>query len=383
MELMVKDKRIKVLETIRQGLVGGGESHLLSLVQHLDKSRFELTVLSFTHGPMVKKLEEWGIPVYVISTTSAFDVRVTNRVVKLIKELEIEIVHAHGTRAYTNVYWACRMLRIPVVYTVHGWSFHNDQTLLIRRIRILSEKFLVSRAARVILVSDSNRATGLKFFDFGNEVVIPNGIDLSRFNPLLVSGKLRSELPLRNDSVVISFIARFIDQKQPLLLLRAFAKAVKQDERLHLWMVGDGAEKEAALKLVDVLKIRDRVSFDTFRDDIPEILAASDVFVLPSQWEGLPIGLLEAMAMGKAVIGSNVDGTSEVISHMENGLLLDLEDLEHDLCNAMLMLCDSGELRARLGKQAIATVAAKFDIVSMGKKVEALYQDVIDTTQQQ
>lgn len=379
---MVKDKRIKVLETIRQGLVGGGESHLLSLVQHLDKSRFDLTVLSFTHGPMVKKLEEWGIPVYVISTTAAFDMRVTNKVVKLIKELDIEIVHAHGTRAYTNIYWACRKLRIPVVYTVHGWSFHNDQTFLVRRMRILSEKFLVSRAARVVLVSDSNRATGLKFFDFRNEVVIPNAIDLSRFNPLLVSGKLRSELPVKNDSLVITFVARFINQKQPLLLLKAFAKAVKQDARLHLWMVGDGAEKESALKLVEVLSIRDMVSFYPFRDDIPEILAASDVFVLPSQWEGLPIGLLEAMAMGKAVIGSNVDGTSEVISHMENGLLLDLEDLEQDLCNAMLMLSDSGELRARLGKQAIATVASRFNIVSMVKRVEALYQDVIGTMQQ-
>ncbi|HXB90916.1 MAG TPA: glycosyltransferase, partial [Puia sp.] len=96
---MQKGKKIRILEGIRQGKIGGGESYLLGLVEHMDRSRFEPVVLSFTDGPMVERLRAKGIPAHVIHTEKPFDVRVWGKVKSLLEREEIDIVHAHGTRA--------------------------------------------------------------------------------------------------------------------------------------------------------------------------------------------------------------------------------------------------------------------------------------------
>src|SRR5687767_5436509 len=101
-------KRIKVLECIRQGQIGGGESHLLSLVENLDRSRFDPVVLSFTDGPMISRLKEMKVPVHIISTTRPFDVTKWKAVKNFLKEHGVDLVHAHGTRANSNIVWAAR-----------------------------------------------------------------------------------------------------------------------------------------------------------------------------------------------------------------------------------------------------------------------------------
>src|SRR5438270_339874 len=138
-------KKIKVLECIRQGQIGGGESHLLSLVENLDRSKFEPLVLSFTDGPMIERLREMNVESHVIYTERPFDFSKWGLVKKFLREHQVDVVHAHGTRANSNILWAARSLGIPVIYTVHGWSFHPDQNPIVRNIRILGEKYLTSR----------------------------------------------------------------------------------------------------------------------------------------------------------------------------------------------------------------------------------------------
>src|ERR1035438_2655431 len=147
-------KKIKVLECIRQGKIGGGESHLLSLVENLDRSRFDPVVLSFTKGPMVERLEKMGIPTTVLYTETPFDWRKWRLVKKILIKEQVSIVHAHGTRANSNVLWAARSLKIPVIYSIHGWSFHDDQHPLVRRIRILGETWLTTKSSMNISVSE-------------------------------------------------------------------------------------------------------------------------------------------------------------------------------------------------------------------------------------
>ena len=149
--------KIRVLECIRQGKIGGGESHLLSLTAHLDRERFEPVVLSFTDGPMMDRLREMGVETRLIYTEKPFDVRVWGRVKRLLEEVQPDIIHAHGTRANSNVLWAARSLGIPVVYTVHGWSFHQDQHPMVRRLRIWGEKYLTEKSQVNISVSASNQ----------------------------------------------------------------------------------------------------------------------------------------------------------------------------------------------------------------------------------
>jgi glycosyltransferase involved in cell wall biosynthesis len=370
-------KKIRVLECIRQGQIGGGESHLLSLVENLDRSVFEPVVLSFTDGPMVDRLQAMSIPCYVIPTTRPFDVGKWNRVKKFIHEQDVDLIHAHGTRANSNLFWAAGKLRIPLIYTVHGWSFHPDQNLITRKIRILGEKYLISKSDIVISVSVSNKESGKKFMKSFDSVVINNGIDPKKFNGGKAHKNIRTELGIDENSLLVVFIARFTSHKQPLSLIRAFAKAIGSNPKLHLLMVGDGDEKVEAEKMIAALGMENRISLQPFRQDVPDILAASDIYVLPSLWEGLPIGLLEAMMMGKAVIASNVDGTSEIIEHNKNGLLVNTDNLVNDLTEKIVSLSLDAGLRKKFQIQAKQTVEQRFNAETMTREIERLYHQVL------
>lgn len=369
----MSNQKFRILETIRQGQIGGGESHLLSLVENLDRSRFEPVVLSFTEGPMVDRLKQMGITTEVIYTEKPFDISKWKRVKQFIQQQQIQLVHAHGTRANSNVFWATRKLKLPLVYTIHGWSFHDDQQPLLRKIRVMGEQLLTKRSDVNISVSASNQQTGKRYFPNFNSVVVNNGIDQRRFDPNRSFNNIRQELGIADNAVLVLFVARFIHQKQPLKLIEAFAKALPQHPQLQLLMVGDGDQKPTALQLVRELGIEDKVIFQPFRQDVPDVLAAADIFVLPSLWEGLPIGLLEAMAMGKAIIGTQVDGTSEVIRHEHNGLLISTDALESNLAAALGVLAEDGALRAKLGAAAQATISSTYSASNMTREIEAIY----------
>ncbi|HVK46328.1 MAG TPA: glycosyltransferase family 4 protein [Pseudobacter sp.] len=373
----MSSKKIRILQTIRQGQIGGGESHLLSLVENLDRNRFEPVVLSFTDGPMVDRLKQMGVQTEVIFTEKPFDISKWKKVKQFIQQNDISLVHAHGTRANSNVFWATRKLKLPLVYTIHGWSFHDDQQPLIRKIRVMGEQLLTNRSDVNISVSASNQQTGKKYFPKFNSVVINNGIDQKKFDPSRSFKNIRQELNIAEDATLLLFVARFIHQKQPLKLIEAFAKAQQQDPKLKLLMVGDGDQKATALQMVKDLQIENKVIFQPFRQDVPDVLKAADIFILPSLWEGLPIGLLEAMAMGKAIIGTQVDGTSEVIRDNENGVLISTDGLEGNLAKAIVGLAADAELRRRLGEAARNTVSASFSAGNMTREIEGIYMKLL------
>lgn len=369
-------KKIKLLESIRQGQIGGGESHLLSLVEHLDRSKFDVVVLSFTEGPMIERLNKAGVPTHVIPTLKPFDVSTWGRVKRLMREEGIDLLHAHGTRACSNTLWAARSLGIPVVYTIHGWSFHDDQNPLVRGLRVMGEKYLTGRSDLNISVSASNRESGRARLPGFESVVINNGIDQRRFAGGGSGGAIREELGIPASAVVVVFIARFTAHKQPLTLIRAFSAAMKLEPSLYLLMVGEGDEQREGEELAGTLGLGTRVIFQPFRQDVPELLAASDIYVLPSLWEGLPIGLLEAMAMGRAVIATGVDGTREIVAHRENGLLVTPGSVS-ELAEALVELAQSADEREKFGKMARATVSERFDAGQMTKEIEQAYERLL------
>jgi glycosyltransferase involved in cell wall biosynthesis len=369
--------KIKVLECIRQGQIGGGESHLLSLSENLNKSIFEPIVLSFTDGPMIGLLRKMNIDATIIYTEKPFNIFIWKKVRAFIKEKKIDLIHAHGTRANSNVYWAAHSLKIPLIYSIHGWSFHDNQKSFIKKIRIFSEKFLTSKSVINISVSESNKQTGIKNIESFSSVVVNNGIDQEKFNPAKVFKNVRKELGINEQQIVLLFIARFTSHKQPLTLIHAFAIAIKTMPNLQLLMVGEGDEKDAALQLAKELSVENNIIFEPFRQDVPDVLNAADIFILPSLWEGLPIGLLEAMSMGKAVIASNVDGTCEIIKNEYNGCLIALNNLQNELAEKIILLSNDAALRKQYGSKAMETVKNRFNAATMTKQIEGIYTSLL------
>ncbi len=371
--------KIRILESIRQGLIGGGETHLLSLVENLDKSLFEPVVLSFTEGPMVDRFREMNITTHVIPTLHPFDLRVWPKVLSFAKNQEIDLVHAHGTRAASNTFQAAKSLNVPLVYTIHGWSFHDDQPFWKRRMRIWSEKFLTAKADANISVSSSNRETGKTNLGKFNSKVILNGIELDRFDPEKTYPDIRKELGIPYDVKLIIFLARFTRHKQPQKVVEGFYQALKIQSDMVLLMVGEGDAKKETIELVAKLNIQHKVYFQPFRSDVSSLLHAADIFVLASLWEGLPMSILEAMAMRKAIVASKVDGNAEVITHLENGWLVDTHKIEKNLADAFITLSRDESLRQKLGNCARETVKSEYDAAKMTLATESIYFQLIET----
>ena len=366
----------KVLEVIRQGQIGGGESHLLDLVTFLDKERFEPVCLSFTSGEMINRLQAMGIRCYVIDTLKPFDMKIQQQIVDLLRQEQIEIIHAHGSRAASNMIWPARKLHLPLVYTVHGWSFHDDQVKLIRILRQLSEKLICSLACQVICVSQSNADTGRESFGLKNVVVVENGINLVKFNPDGQFNNLRELFGFTPDDFVVGFIARCTKQKAPLDFLEAVRLAHENNPRVKGLFVGEGDMDAEVDAFIADHQMSDYVYRSKFRTDVPDLLHCIDVYCLPSLWEGLSIALLEAMAMGKPIVATPTDGTKEVITHEDNGLLIPFCQAQA-LADALTRLFQDPELRKQCGIHARALVAQRFSAQRVSDVVAEIYQQPI------
>jgi glycosyltransferase involved in cell wall biosynthesis len=372
---MTSERKIRVLQTIRQGKIGGGESHVLDLVGSMNTERYEPVVLSFTGGPMMDRLEKMGVPAYVLQSEKAFDLSVWKRVKRFLRLQKIDVVHIHGTRACTNVMWAARSLGLPVVYTIHGWSFHNDLSPLARNARIAVESFITKCAHTNICVSDSNQETGRNTIRRFRSVVIKNGVNRERFDPQAQYPDIRTHYGIPAENIVVGYIARMTHQKDPLAMLNAFALALLEVQDITLLMIGEGELQEAAKALAKELGIAHAVVFDNFRTDVPAVLNGIDIYCLPSLWEGFPIGVLEAMAMGKAVIASDVDGTREAVTHGVNGLLVPAKDPQA-VAACIANLVRDPEKRVILQQHAVEKVAREHDIAKMTRSIETVYDNL-------
>jgi len=375
---IVLSRKIRILECIRQGKVGGGESYLLSLIEHMDRERFEPIVLSFTDGQMMERLAELNVRTHIIHTERPFDWRVWGQVKQLMIDEQIDIVHAHGTRANSNVFRSAKQLNLPIVYTCHAWSFHPGQSALVNRLRILSERFLVRQADVNVCGALASRESGRKHFGTFNPEIIYNSIDQDRFNPGNEFKPIREELNIGKDEVIVISIARFTKQKQPQALVKAFAKVAALHSNVRLVMVGDGEDKDETVALAQTLGISDRIIFQPFRQDVADLLAASDIYVLPSLWEAFSIALLEALYMGKAVVATNVDGTPEAVTDGVNGLLVSPDNLIDGTAEAISKLVADPELRKQMQQKAHEMVYGKYNAEDMAKGNERVYETLFN-----
>jgi glycosyltransferase involved in cell wall biosynthesis len=163
-------------------------------------------------------------------------------------------------------------------------------------------------------------------------------------------------------------------QKDPLTVIRAMKLISEQTKDIVLLMVGEGDLKSEAVALAKNLNLtKETLIFDNFRQDVPDLLHAIDIYCLPSLWEGLPIGLLEAMAMKKVVIASPIDGTKEAIIDGINGIHVPVGKPQK-LADAILSIHKNKELQKKLSENAIKTIYKKFTLNEMVKNIENQYK---------
>lgn len=368
-------RKIRILQVLASGAVGGGTTHLLGLVGGLSE-HFELHVACSDDGPLLADLARAGVRTHRVPMTRKFNPGAIMALAAIILREGIDQVHFHGTRAGLAACPAAVLTRRPGIYTVHGWSFHPRGSALLETLARMLEQRIARSSARVICVGDSDRRLGLRLgiLSAAQSRVIPNGVLPEAFLPRMEDrAAVRAEWNVSDDCLLVSLFGRLTEQKGQRTLLRAATQFAGQP--LRFMLVGDGEDRAALMALACELGIAEQVIFTGFRHDVPRLLSATDVVVLPSLWEGLPICLLEAMAAGRPVVASAVDGSVEVVQPGQTGLLVP-PDHPEALAGAIAFLRANPHARERLGARGQERVRQLYALTDMLHATGAVYMEL-------
>jgi len=372
--------KLRVLEMIDKPFLGGGQIHLLSLARTLDKERFEVTIGAPSGGPLEDAAREAGIRFLPIVIGKKLGRGTVSDIAARLSENEFDILHTHGGVAGLFGRWAGRRARIPVViHTLHGIHYLHYRNPLLKRLSIIQERHFSRRTDAVIFVSEADLRMGKKFrlVPEAKSRLIRNGVDLGGMlkdeKAAQRIGNLRASLNL--SPPVVGAVARLHRQKGVEFLLDAAGEIRVLHPEARIVVVGGGPLEKSLRRRAAKLGLGRNFLLLGERGDAREILSLFDIFVLPSRWEGLPLALIEAAALGKAIVAADIEGVREVIRAGETGLLVPPADPAR-LAAAVIRLLEDRTLAAKLGERAKREIPPLFTLAGMVEKTQRLYLEL-------
>jgi glycosyltransferase involved in cell wall biosynthesis len=384
-------KKIRVLQLIDTFNVGGAEKIVLSLATQIDRARFEVIPCAlFRSGHIEEEMKASGIPYRIVGLPRrsiltgplffADLVRIIHALSQLCFELSIDIVHTHLTRStLVGVLATRRKLSPRICATVHSSIFHKARGSLSARQWLMRTAIRTSFSAadRIIAVSKEVAHAIHRYTDIpiARITTIENAIDPSVFQSQASRSELRHRLKLPANRLVVISIGRLTRAKGYPHLLSALALTPPEERPLAL-IIGDGPDKAELASKVAALNLGNDVLLLGYRQDVPALLAAADLFVLPSLWEGLPLALIEAMASGLPVLVTSVGENVNVVEDGKSGLLIRPGDVR-SLADALRVLLRDGARREEMGKTARERFERQFSIQSFIRAHETLYKDLV------
>lgn len=358
-----------MLQLLATGGNGGAQESYTGLLLRLDRSAYEVRALSLSSGSAVQRLRRLGLEVAVIDEADD-DAAVRELTAYLVRE-EIDLLHAHMYRAEVLGARAAVAAGTAVVMaTVHSSRVRSPEDVAaLAALTPVMDRLIVPSASILAKVRAECRG-GASFS------VIPNGVDLARFDLPLTACALRREYGIPGGAPLLGVVARLEPEKGHRYLIEAMPAILRGAPETWLVIVGEGSldgELRAQAAALPA-PAGDRVVFTGRREDVAAITGDVDIAVLPSLREAQGISILEAMARRKPVVASGVGGIPEVLTNGLDGLLVPPAD-PAALADACIRLACSPELRARMGEAGRATVEARFSLDAMVRQIEEVYDE--------
>jgi glycosyltransferase involved in cell wall biosynthesis len=367
---------LKILHLVTSLTVGGAEQVVLSLVGNIDWTRFESHVCSLSvvsNNALQPEFERLKLPVMVINAKRFYDMKAFSAVRNYIRHHQIDIVHTHLTNADITGGILGRLTGTPVLSTLHNMPRNYNRQRWDRRWLLrFTFRYLVTR---LVAVSQQVRNQFIEEWHVpaARMSVIRNAIRMDSFLAVW-EGKVD---PSGREGPIITNVGRLSPQKAQHLLLAAAKLVLEQRPDAHFMIVGQGHLEQRLKEKARALGIADHVTFTGLRHDIPAVLAQTDVFVLSSLWEGMPISAIEAMAAARPVVLTRVGGNSELVEPGKSGLLVPPGDVEA-LAEALLSLLQDEPRRWAMGRSARARVQRLFNVEAFTQAYENLYELLAD-----
>jgi glycosyltransferase involved in cell wall biosynthesis len=369
-------KKIKVVHIIPMLGPGGAERVAVDIVRGLNRQRFEVAVISIWRRvgcELESCLDQCDVPAQYLGKGWGFDGRTYHRLHRVLREHHPDVVHTHLQVLRYALPSLLLLKPTSVVHTVHNLAEREIEP----RARCI-QRFAFNHGIVPVAVSEEVALSLKHVYGVRQCRVIPNGIPTNRYANLQGTRReWRAKIGFTDHHVLFVCVARFARQKNHALLLKAFAQGPASDPNAHLVLVGDGALQEQLESQVENLGVARQVHFLGLRADIPDVLGATDVFVLSSDWEGNPLSMMEAMASGLPIVSTAVGGVPSLIANGREGFLVPRGDIK-GFSGAMTFLLRDQETRRSMGTAAARRAKENFDVSKMIRAYEQLYENLID-----
>jgi glycosyltransferase involved in cell wall biosynthesis len=379
----------RVLHPITRLIVGGAQENTLLTAELLNKDHWDVDVIcgpqTGSEGSLIESAQDRGIslsiePTLVREINPVKDLQALVALTRLIRRKRYTIVHTHSSKAGILGRWAAWLARTPViVHTVHGWGHNDRQRATVRALFILLERLSLRITDRLIAVTPLNVSKGITD-GIGREddyIVVRSGIELDRFgHPQVNAVEVRASLGISPNAPVVGTVTRLSPQKAPADFIHAAAHINENHPDVRFVIVGDGPLRAEAEELAANLGLTGIIHFTGLRRDVPELMAAFDIFALSSLWEGLPRVLPQAMATGLPIVATNIDGNAEAVEHGVNGFLVPTNDPQA-IAGAVEQLLENPDLAKRMGEVGRVRVQEFGDRRMVGQ-LEDLYSELME-----
>lgn len=370
---------IRVLFTIPNFDSAGSGKALLHVAKRMDTTRFEIHIACFhSRGEFFKEVEKSGIPVHIFNYIPLIKpylkgIKACYKISRKFKEINPDIIHSfHYAADYTEAL-AAKMAGIKWVYTKKNMNWGGGSK---------NGWYLRSFLASAIAVQNTDMMTDF-FRNSKKTVLIPRGVDVNTFKPIAKNEALAERWHIKPNQRVVMCVANLVPVKGIEILLRAFKIVSNQFSEWKLMIVGDNDNPygKEMLALATEIGLKENVLFCGKQNNIQDYLSLAEVVVLPTlnkgRREGSPVSLLEAMASGKNVLGSNISGIKDQLRPFPNHLIM-AGDVEA-WSNVLLQCCSNkNEINEKLGKDFRTYVIENYHIDLEVKRCEELYLKLVN-----
>jgi len=381
-------KKAHVVQVITQLELGGAQEVTLYTVENLDRDRFDVTLITGIEGllsPRARKIKDAGlieIPAMVRSVRPVKDlvafVRIYRAVRRIVRNSDVPvIVHTHSSKAGILGRWAGRLGGArAVVHSIHGFGFNEYMPQPKRWVFEAAERLTARITDAFTADSRANidRGLPLGIFRKVRVEVIRSGIDLDYYSSVPLTED-RGELGLPAGGPIVMMVSCLKPQKAPLDFVRVAARVLKEAPDARFVQVGGGELRDDVLAEAGRLGLGGGYTLLGWRDDLRELIHAADVMVLTSLWEGLPLVIPMAMAVGKPFVATDADGNPEAVNDGETGYIVPKHGVEKAAERVLELLRDKGLARG-MGEKA-RNAAGEFDRKYMLERITEMYEELL------
>jgi glycosyltransferase involved in cell wall biosynthesis len=381
--------KIRVLHVITRLVPGGADENTLATVEGLDKSIYSVDLLiggqsdfafaAQTHGTRLIILHE-----LVREPKWSSDIRALFKLVRIIRRNRYHIVHTHTAKAGMLGRLAGFIVKAPlVIHTLHGSTFHESLSPWRRRWYRFLERMAAAATTQFVTVGEDLRSIYLdaRVGQADRYITIRSGFQLQRFQlseqeVKQRSRRMRGSLDISDQEAVVGTAGRLEARKGHSYFLQTAQQVLQHHPQVTFLLAGEGPANRDLIELARRLGIEQRVRFLGYRYDIEDVMAAMDVFVLTSLWEGLPRVLVQAAALGKPIVTFEIEGVREVVVDGDNGYVVPLRDVT-GLADRVAWLVKDRTTARQMGERGRQRVTAEWDVQTMVHRISELYRHLL------